>query len=240
MTWDTPTVRVQTTAAADAGGQTHTIGSGDDRCIWVYAWNGGSGFTVSGTPTFAGNNLSLLSGMPFNGDPVFANFYGYRLISPPVGSGALVMNFSASTTVTILVISAAGVDQITPNDAVDTDTSADPGGDSTATTASEVGDEVVDILFTGGISAGGNFIPGAGQTVLANVYNSAEGHALASSRKAGAVSVTQTWDIFTAIGDVASFHHFQMNVNAAPVVSSSPVGRFVQGAIPFQQRFSRR
>jgi hypothetical protein len=221
ITWDTTTTDVNTTGVT---GRTiaHSIGSGLNRCVWMIIWGGGSGLTVSGTPTFGGTNVTALTGSPLNGTPVFTDLYVYRLVNPTSGSNNFVINFTGSVQATIAIISRDEVNQTTPDDGLDTDTTFEDAGDTTAITTSETGDRVVDIVATGFVPAGG-FIEGAGQTELANLYNSGEGHALALSYKDGGASVTQTWDIVGAIGDIASGYHVQFNINTDGAAPPPPV-----------------
>lgn len=219
MTWDTATINENNTGVTGFNFN-HTIGAGIKRWARVMIWGGGSGLVVSGTPTFGGVAMTPVSGSPYNMSPLFSDLYFYDVLNPATGVNAVVGNFTGTVQATIIVISRDEVNQTTPCDATDTDTTAEDVGDTTATTASEVGDQVVDIVATGGVSGGGNYIEGAGQTELAQSFNSGELHAVALSYKDGATSVTQTWDIFGAISDITSLYHFQFNVNtdaAAPL-----------------------
>jgi hypothetical protein len=212
VTWDTPSV-FNVTSAASSFSHAHTVGSGSNRVAWMVVYSA-SGAGVSGTPTFGGSSV----GSPilnFNGSPLFADLKVYRVIAPSSGSQTFAGNFSSATNYTIVIISGDGIDQATPNDTIDTDTTGNHATTCSATTASAVGDEVVDIVATGFVTGAIGGTPGGSQTLIANAYNNGASNefALAMSRKAGAASVTQTWD-FSPVTDVG-FYQVQMNVNAA-------------------------
>lgn len=153
MTWDTPTQVVNNIGVTGNDG-THTIGSGLKRCVWMIICGSGAGVTVSGTPTFGGQSMTLKSGFPFNSTPVFGNIYVYELKNPTPGSNSWSVAYTGSAFPDVYIISRDEVNQTTPTDAADTDTNNNHVSSSSATTTSENGDQVLDIIQTGGGPAG--------------------------------------------------------------------------------------
>lgn len=216
MTWDTTTIQVHNTGVTGFNFN-HTIGAGINRWARVFVFNGGSSITVTGTPTFGGVAMTPVTSLnPHVGDPIFGNIYAYDAVAPASGVNAVAGNFSGTTTATIVVISRDEVNQTTPCDAVDLDTPFEDNNAPSATTASEVGDEVVSIVATAGADTpanGGSItVTGSGQVLLDAEGNTGENHVIGASYSPGGATVTQSWDL-SAIGGAVSGYFIQFNIN---------------------------
>lgn len=220
MTWDTVTLDENNTGVTGRTGN-HTIGSGFKRWVAMIIWGGGSGVTVSGTPTFGGSNMTLKASFPFSGSPIFGNVYFYELVNPTSGVNAWAVNFTGTVMPTVILISRDEMNQSTPSDAVDTDTNANHVSSTSATTATENGDVVIDIVVTGGgVAAGVATVSGTGQVILAQSVNTGENHFTGVSYSpATEATLTQTWDLSPVGGDLG-LYQLQINLNTdatAPV-----------------------
>lgn len=213
MTWDTATLDENNVGTTGRSGN-HTIGSGINRWAGMIVWGGGGGLTVSGTPTFGGVAMTLKSGFPFSSSPVFSNLYFYEAKNPASGSNAWAINFTGTVFPTIIIISRDELNQAAPSDAADTDTTANHVSNTTATTNSENGDMVIDIVATGGgVSAGVATVSGTDQVILTQSVNTGDGHFTGVSYSpATGATVTQTWDLSPVGGDLG-LYQVQINLN---------------------------
>lgn len=211
MTWDTPTVDRFTTGVT-ARTTSHTVGAGSNRVLYALICTGPGAVSISGTPTYNGVNCTQL--LNSNASPIFSRLYVYRLVAPATGAHDFVVNFSASTMGTVTLLSADAVDQVTPEDTIDTDTTFTTTTTPSATTPSATGDMVLDIIISGFMSGTPSATVTDGtQTEMVDDWNNGalNEFLMLVSRKAGAASVTMGWTLSVS----ASGYHYQMNVNAA-------------------------
>lgn len=227
MTWDTATIDENNTGVTGFNFN-HTVGAGINRWGRIIIWGGGSNLTISGTPTFGGVAMTpVTNANPHNNDPVFANLYLFDIVAPATGVNAVVGNFTGSVMATIIAISRDEVNQVIPCGDIDVDTPFESNNTPSADTTSEVGDEVVSIIATGGTdtpSAGNTItVTGSGQTLLAASGNTGENHVTGVSYSPGAATVTQSWDLSPVGGDISGYH-IQFNINTDGAAPPPPVG----------------
>lgn len=106
-------------SAAQVGGSTtahqtfsHTMGSGSNGIVIVTIQFGQSA-TISGVPTYAGNNMSLLTSYNFGGS-TFKNTYLYYYVNPPAGTNTVSVYPSTTAYTYVNAASYFGVDQTNP------------------------------------------------------------------------------------------------------------------------------
>lgn len=140
--------------------------------------------TVSGTPTYGGMNMTLVSG-PINGGAT-ASSYLYKLQLPPSGTQSVVICFSG---VVNYVVGASTYTSAYVSGSAVTDTAGSP-----SVTVSSASGHLVHDSLSMSISALGapNPVAGSGQTQRFNLMQ-APSYFGASSDKAGSASTTLTW-----------------------------------------------
>lgn len=184
-----------TAGALNTNNISHTIGSTVSAGIVfvvVTTW----ARTVSAV-TFGGSAMTLVQHLDFTGPSYDSQLYVYMLLGPPAGAGTATATIPGSLGGwRIGVVSYFGVDQATPYGTVVTDYTS-PGAGATDVVATSQSDGLV-VDFCGGVSIGSgcSYSVGGGQTARLNTGAATGGGnpAVGSSEKAGAASVTMSWD----------------------------------------------
>lgn len=127
-------------AAAQVGGSrvtgsqsfTHTCGSITNGIVLLYIQLSDSA-TVSGTPTYGGNNMTQLFNYNFGGT-TFQNSYVYYYLNPSSGANTVYIPISAGSIYTYCnAVSYSGVDQTNPFGSTPTYTAGTPATDTSHT-----------------------------------------------------------------------------------------------------------
>lgn len=129
----------------------------------------------------------------------------FRLLAPPTGANSVSITLSASSRGVGGSVSLTGVDQSTPNDAIVEELS----GDASIVVTSAVNDLVIDFISANAVV--GAFAAGAGQTLHYDTEDGGGFEEQASSREAGAASVTMSYT-----GGPAPSVQWGVNVNQVP------------------------
>lgn len=177
----------------------HTC-SGVDRVLYAAV----HGADQTWSATYNGVAMEeLYDGNP--GSP-FKHISVYRLVAPATGANNLVFTSSGTTAAIGCAVSHTGIDQTTPNDAIQVATGS--GTESSGTVSSETGDVVIDFTVANQSSAQ---VEGAGQTPRVNAFNADEFVWIGSSEEAGAATNTMTWGLSPSNGWTVAV----LNLNAA-------------------------
>lgn len=182
----------------------HTVAGTDSLAIWVCSntFKSGAGNHPS-TVTYAAVGLTALgSGITDADNRVRA----WRLAAPATGANNVVLNTTAATDITGQSISYSGVDQTTPNDAVQELTSASTTPSHAIT--SETDDMVVD--FAAGWNWAGAVATG-GLTLRDEIDLNTGLNSIATGDAAGAASVTASWSFGAFYDDPFGLIGFNVN-----------------------------
>lgn len=203
----------------------HTV-AGSDTAMWV----GVTSFKSSGVAdptgiTYAAAALTELA--DFLGGGANDNACSlWRKTAPATGSNNVVVTHGASHDITAMSVSYSGVDQTTPNDAVQELDSAD--ADPTHAVTSETDDQVVSFIMGWGWTTLGE----DGDLTLRLENNNTSGlNSIAVGDAPGAASVNASWT-------TASYNDphglFSFNVNAAGAGPATAIKDLIGGGmIPF-------
>lgn len=129
----------------------------------------------------------------------------FRLLAPPTGANSVSITFAASTRGVGGSVSLTGVDQSTPNDTI----VEELVGDASIVVASATNDMVIDFISANSVV--GAYAAGPGQTLHYDTEDGGGFEEQASSREAGAASVTMSYT-----GGPAPNVHWGLNVNQVP------------------------
>lgn len=183
----------------------HTV-AGSEPVLWVCV----SGFRSGGSVDPTGvtyNAVALTELADFLGGGGNDNAISlWRLINPAAGTANVVVTFAAATEAVAMSISYSGVDQTTPNDAIQENDST--ATDPTHAITSETGDMVVDFVLGWG-TAGDAWQASGGLTERLENSNTNGINSIAVGDAAGAASVTAAWTTVTNPSDP----HGQMGFN---------------------------
>lgn len=177
-----------TTAVASitASGKT-TAGSNRYGVVCAYVRNPAT------TATATWDSVSMGSPVAHHANPTDGRqTYIWGIIAPPTGATDIVVTMGTADSQGVVVVSSySGVDQSTPVDAeVTASGTADP---ATLDVSSAVGDMVVDCLYFLGAATA----PSVGADQVENGNDDDGGIFGASSREAGAATVTMSWTLTT-------------------------------------------
>lgn len=176
-----------------------TIASGDVLYVGFILSDGSPGGVTSITSSGGGGALSSISDSGVVQS--FLRCHVYRSTSPTAGTVTITGTPAASTSeMALIAVSVAGVDSGTPNGSVVVADGTGSGAATSGTVSSDANALVLDFI---GRFQDGAMSLGAGQTQLEqqNYAGVLQG---GSSTKAGAASVTTTWNVNGA-GTVSSF-----------------------------------
>lgn len=200
------------TATSDISGSTtlaypHSVAGSSNLVIWanVDSWRSGGGTDPTGI-TYAGSGLTKISNYAASG--ATENVVSlWRKLAPATGANNVVVTHSEAHDITAVSYSSSGVDQTTPNDAVQQANTADP--DPTHAITSETGDLVVSF------KSGWNWTS-LGEdgdiTIRLENANLSGVNSMAVADAPGAVSVNVSW----TTGTITEPHGLMsFNVNAA-------------------------
>jgi hypothetical protein len=199
------------TASAETTGTSltyaHSVAGSTDLCIWVCvdSWRS-SGFADPTSVTYAAAGLTEQA--DFLGGSSNDNACSlWRKTAPATGSNNVVVTHSSSHDITAMSYSLSGVDQTTPNDAVQELDSSD--ADPTHSVTSETGDQVVSFIMGWGWGTLGE----DGDLTIRLENNNTSGlNSIAVGDAPGAASVNASW---TTISFNDPHGLFSFNVNAA-------------------------
>jgi hypothetical protein len=210
------------TATSDGTGTTltyaHTVAGATDLVLWcaVDSFRTGGPTDPTGV-TYAAAALAEIAdflGGSGNDNPCSL----WRRLAPATGANNVVVTHANSHDITAMTVSYSGVDQTTPNDAVQELDSAD--GDPTHAVTSETGDRVVSfIMGWGWVGLGED----GDLTIRLENNNSSGINSVAVGDAPGAASVNASWTT-TSFND--PFGLFSFNVNqagAAAAATSRPL-----------------
>lgn len=201
----------------------YTIASGDNRLLIVgigVVNDGSTGNLAISSVTFNGVAMTQVCNGNVADD---SRAWIYKLVAPDITTANIVVTFGAATAEWINVGAAnfTGVDQTTPCGTCASDT--DDNTTYSISVSSATNDLVVDMFV--GENSTNSTTPGSGQTANWNRAIGAAGGAGASSRKAGASSVTMSWT------DGATSSHRVLTGVSLKAAASSPSTRRVRRPI---------
>lgn len=174
----------------------HTVSAGDNRLLLVGISQKNK---LVSSVTYGGVNMTLVGENVSSGG---ARMHIYMLLNPAVGTANVVVNLSVNPDKGIAVSATTftGVNQTTP---LGTFNSASGNSNTATTTVSSAANELVYDVAT---FRNTTMTQAAGQTALYNINTGGEIDGAGASTKAGAASVTMTWNAPTnhewAIGAV--------------------------------------
>jgi len=170
------------------GATTHTIsytmGSVSNGVLVVGARVYDSG-TISGTPTYAGSNLTAINNQANGTDTQ----YLYYILNPTAGANNLVFNLSASKRLEIAVVSLSGVKQSAQPDASGSNTASSTDANVTITT---VAGNSWGVMLASDNGAGGAFTDGTNGTVRASVSDRSGVYTTGPKTPAGSLTMHGT------------------------------------------------
>ena len=217
----------RSTSTNDGTGTTLTISNhvvlgGLNTCLWVFV----DGFRTGGEsadPTgVTFNGVALTKIANFAGGAANDNFISlWRLIGPTPATANIVVTWALAHEAVAMAISYTGVNQTTPNDAVQSNdtTSTDPSH----SVSSELNDMVVSFVGGWGVAAdawqAGGALTERLENSNVNTVNSA-----AVGDAPGGVSVTCTWNTATNPTDPHGQMSFNVNVAAGIAFVNSALG----------------
>jgi hypothetical protein len=204
------------TATSDTGASAsttltfaHSVAGASDLAIWVAVddWRNPTGAVPTGV-TYAAAALSDLGVAYLGGTGNDNRVSLWRKTAPATGANNVVVTLAQAHDIVAMSISYSGVDQTTPNDAVDVNDVTTQNVSNAV--SSEVGDMVVDFAMKWGASAVSETGDGTLQLSNDNAGNAPNSMFVADA--AGAATVTMSWNL-GAGNDI----HGQMtfNVNQA-------------------------
>lgn len=195
--------------------RSHTLGSGSNRVVYAAVHGSDATFTA----TYNGTAMTeLYDGSPGSPFQFIAVFVIKEADLPAAGTYNVVFTPSSNQVMACGVMSFAGVDQTTPNDAIQVATAN--SDTPSVTVSSAAGDLVIDFVSINSTDAASS--AGAGQTARLNQTSPVSRNVYASQENGGA-SIGMTWTLAAA----ANWTSAGLNLNAA-AGGSTAVPVFVQ------------
>jgi len=220
-------------ATSDGTGTTltysHTVAGSTDLCIWVCVddFRNPTSSDPSGITYAAGALTKLSNYLGGTGNDNAVSLW--RRVAPSTGANNVVVTHAQSHDITAMSISFSGVDQTTPNDAVQANdsTATDPTHDIT----SETNDQVVDFVAGWGTAADAWQAAG-GLTERLENSNTSGVNSMAVGDAAGAATVTAAWTTTVNPSDPHGQMGFNINQSggAPPPTVSKLLARTMRGA----------
>ena len=192
----------------------HTVGSGSNRVLYVFAeCHNSVDYLASGTVTYGGTSLgSAVQGVVETGSD--SNYLRvWRMTAPTSGTANVVITPSASAFIHAYCISLTGVDQTTPEGTIATSPATTSPSNSTSpisTTVTLGTDGLALDMLTRRVASSG-LTPDGTQTRIGTELTAGAVATSGASYKAGSGSTTMTW----THAALANLSHMVVPVNAA-------------------------
>lgn len=189
----------------------HTVGSGSNRALYVFAVCPNSGdYLATATVTYGGVSMGAAIASALTASNYL---YVWRLLAPASGTANIVITPSSSAYIHAFGVSMSGVDQTTPNGTAASATSQNTTPCSTSVTLG-AGGMAIDMFSAR--STASAVAPVAGQTQLGTEINAGVGRS-GASYKAGSGSTSMGWTFPASSGG----SWLVVPVNAATVTGVS-------------------